>query len=144
LIVFFIYKASREALIISARDMDKNERRQYERNKTIPELESYEAIGDFWDTHSLADYWDQTEPADFEIDPDVRRRYLVAVDPGLLKQLQKIAPAARPGHRKPHQLIFSSAPAGNDSLKQTAFPSRVNSCHTVLKVWGTVVTPNLR
>ncbi len=60
-------------------------------NKTIPELESYEAIGDFWDTHSLADYWDQTEPADFEIGPDVRRRYLVAVDPGLLKQLQKIA-----------------------------------------------------
>ena len=31
LIVFFIYKASREALIISARDMDKKERRQYER-----------------------------------------------------------------------------------------------------------------
>jgi hypothetical protein len=31
LIVFFIYKASREALIISARDMDNKERRQYER-----------------------------------------------------------------------------------------------------------------
>jgi hypothetical protein len=60
-------------------------------NKEIPEMKSYEAIGEFWDTHSLADYWDQTEPADFEIDPDARRRYLVAVDPGLLKQLQKIA-----------------------------------------------------
>jgi len=31
LIVFFIYKRSHEALILSARDMDKTERRQYER-----------------------------------------------------------------------------------------------------------------
>jgi hypothetical protein len=54
-------------------------------------MESYEAIGEFWDTHSLADYWDETEPAEFEIDPDARRRYLVAVDPVLLKQIQKVA-----------------------------------------------------
>ena len=31
LIVFFIYKLTREALILSARDMDGKERRQYER-----------------------------------------------------------------------------------------------------------------
>ena len=31
LIIFFIYKATREALILSARDMDKKERRHYER-----------------------------------------------------------------------------------------------------------------
>lgn len=31
LIVFFIYKLTREALILSARDMDDRERRQYER-----------------------------------------------------------------------------------------------------------------
>ncbi len=31
LIVFYIYKQSHEALIISARDMDQSERRQYER-----------------------------------------------------------------------------------------------------------------
>lgn len=31
LIVFFIYKPNREALILSARDMNDNERRQYER-----------------------------------------------------------------------------------------------------------------
>lgn len=54
-------------------------------------MESYEAIGEFWDTHSLADYWEETEPAEFEIDPDARRRYLVAVDPDLLKQIQKVA-----------------------------------------------------
>ncbi len=31
LVVFFIYKSTREALILSARDMNKKERRQYER-----------------------------------------------------------------------------------------------------------------
>ncbi len=31
LIVFFVYKTTREALLISARDMNKQERRQYER-----------------------------------------------------------------------------------------------------------------
>ena len=31
LIVFFIYKQTREALILSAREMDRKERRQYER-----------------------------------------------------------------------------------------------------------------
>lgn len=31
LIIFFIYKSTHEALILSARDMDKKERRQYER-----------------------------------------------------------------------------------------------------------------
>ena len=33
LAVFFIYKASREALVISARDMTKRERRQYAKRK---------------------------------------------------------------------------------------------------------------
>jgi uncharacterized DUF497 family protein len=33
LIVFLIYKLSREALIISARDMDRKERRQYEKRR---------------------------------------------------------------------------------------------------------------
>ena len=31
LIVYFVYKTSREALILSARDMDDQERRHYER-----------------------------------------------------------------------------------------------------------------
>ncbi len=31
LIVFFVYKKTHEALILSARDMDRKERRQYER-----------------------------------------------------------------------------------------------------------------
>ncbi len=31
LVIFFIYKSTREALILSVRDMNKKERRQYER-----------------------------------------------------------------------------------------------------------------
>ena len=57
----------------------------------IPEFSSYEEMADFWDTHSLADYWDETEPAEFEIDPNARRRYLVALDRELLSRAQRIA-----------------------------------------------------
>jgi len=59
----------------------------------LPEMTGYDQIADFWDEHSLADYWDQTEAADFEIDPNSRRRYLVALDPGLLQRVQKLARA---------------------------------------------------
>ena len=59
--------------------------------KQIPEMNSYEEIAEFWDTHSLADYWDQTEPADLEVATDLRRRYLVAVDPGILDRVQRLA-----------------------------------------------------
>jgi hypothetical protein len=44
--------------------------------KQIPEFKSYEEMAGFWDTHSLVDYWDQTEPAEFEISEQARRRYL--------------------------------------------------------------------
>jgi hypothetical protein len=62
-------------------------------NKLIPEMNSYEEISEFWDTHSLADYWDQTEPATFEISPELHRRYLVAVEPDLLNRLRQAARA---------------------------------------------------
>jgi hypothetical protein len=48
--------------------------------KSPPTFTSYEDMAAFWDSHSLADYWDQTEPATFDISPEVRRRYVVAVD----------------------------------------------------------------
>ena len=60
-------------------------------DKKIPEFKSYEEMADFWDTHSLADYWDQTEPAEFEISKDVRRRYVVSVDRELLTRVQRVA-----------------------------------------------------
>jgi hypothetical protein len=54
-------------------------------------MESYQEIAEFWDEHSLADYWEQTEPAEFEISPEARRRYLVAIDPDLLARVQRVA-----------------------------------------------------
>jgi predicted DNA binding CopG/RHH family protein len=60
-------------------------------NKKIPEFESYEEMAEFWDTHDLTDYWEQTEPAEFEISPQARRRYLVSLDRNLLLRIQKIA-----------------------------------------------------
>jgi hypothetical protein len=60
-------------------------------DKQIPTFSSYDEMVEFWDTHSLADYWDQTEPAEFEIAKDVRRRYLVAVDREVLARLRHLA-----------------------------------------------------
>ena len=57
----------------------------------IPEMQSYEEIAEFWDSHSVADYWDETEPVKFEISPTARRKYLVAIDPAILQRLQKVA-----------------------------------------------------
>ncbi len=59
--------------------------------KQIHEMKSYAEIAEFWDSHSLADYWDQTEPAEFEISPDARRRYLIAVDPDILSRVKRLA-----------------------------------------------------
>ncbi len=60
-------------------------------NKKIPGFKSYDEMAEFWDTHDLADYWEQTEPAEFELSPDARRRYLVSVDRNLLLRIQQIA-----------------------------------------------------
>jgi hypothetical protein len=38
------------------------------RNKSsISKAQSYEEMGEFWDTHDLTDYWDQTEPVEFTV-----------------------------------------------------------------------------
>ncbi len=60
-------------------------------NKPTPPTDSLDAIAEFWETHSLADYWDQTEPAEFEFDPQARRRYLVAIDPDVLARVRTVA-----------------------------------------------------
>lgn len=57
----------------------------------IPEnFESIEAAADFWDTHSIADYWDQTHPVNFKVNLK-RHRYLVALEPRLMKQVARQA-----------------------------------------------------
>ena len=61
------------------------------KHKKIPEFDNYEKMAEFWDTHSLADYRDQTEPVEFDILPQARRRYLVPVDQDLLDRVHKVA-----------------------------------------------------
>ncbi len=60
-------------------------------DKPTPPTDSLEAIAEFWDTHGLADYWDQTEPAEFEFDPQARRRHLAGIDPGVLARVRVVA-----------------------------------------------------
>jgi hypothetical protein len=57
----------------------------------MPEFKTYEELADFWDTHSLSDYWEQTEPAEFEISPQARHRYVVPLDRDLLVRVRKLA-----------------------------------------------------
>ena len=67
--------------------------RFYNADMQIKKMNSYEEVAEFWDTHSLADYWDQTGPAAFEISSELRRRYLVAVEPDLLSRVRQAARA---------------------------------------------------
>lgn len=59
--------------------------------QSLPVFSSYEEVSEFWDTHSLADFWDETEEVEFQIAPDARRRYLVAIDPTILQRVQRLA-----------------------------------------------------
>jgi predicted DNA binding CopG/RHH family protein len=59
--------------------------------QAVPKFSSYDEIAEFWETHSTADYWDQTHAVEFEIAPQARRQYLVAVDPDLLMRIQQLA-----------------------------------------------------
>jgi predicted DNA binding CopG/RHH family protein len=61
------------------------------KDKKIPAFTNYEEMAEFWDTHDLADYWEQTEPAEFEVSPRARRRYLVSLDRNLLERIQNMA-----------------------------------------------------
>ena len=50
------------------------------RLSSISKADSYEAIGEFWDTHSSADYWDQGNEVEFEVTIPRRRRINIEVD----------------------------------------------------------------
>ncbi|MCU0568026.1 MAG: BrnA antitoxin family protein [Oculatellaceae cyanobacterium Prado106] len=56
----------------------------------LPQLQSQQALVEFFDTHDMGDYEDQLPEADFEV--EVRRdRYLVSVDGQLMNQLLEAA-----------------------------------------------------
>lgn len=66
---------------------------KHKRDKIPEEFKSIEEAAEFWDTHSLADYWDLTRPVNFKVNLKTRR-YLVALEPRLMKQVNHRAQAA--------------------------------------------------
>jgi hypothetical protein len=50
------------------------------RLSSISKANSYEGIGEFWDTHSSADYWDQGHDVEFEIQEPHRHRISIEAD----------------------------------------------------------------
>lgn len=56
----------------------------------VSKAQTYEEIGAFWDAHDLADVGEQTRAASFEV-AIKRRRFLVAVDPGILREVRQRA-----------------------------------------------------
>jgi hypothetical protein len=61
-----------------------------ENKSTISQAQSYQAIGEFWDTHDLTDFWEQTAPAEFEVDLQSQTIYY-AVDQVLSVKIMEIA-----------------------------------------------------
>jgi hypothetical protein len=68
-------------------------------------------MAEFWGTHSLADYWDQTTPADFEVAPEARRRYVVAVDREVLARVQRLARLGGVSSESLVNLLLRTTPA---------------------------------
>ena len=50
------------------------------RLSSISKADSYEAMGEFWDTHSLADFWEQGYDVEFEIRIPRRRRVSIEAE----------------------------------------------------------------
>ena len=42
---------------------------------SVSEASSYEAMGEFWDTHDTSDYWDEVPSAEFDMDAKSRAIY---------------------------------------------------------------------
>ena len=65
--MFFVRKTTREALIVSARDMTASERKRYEKVKSsVSKARSYAQIGEYWDKHDLSEVWGKTRKVKFE------------------------------------------------------------------------------
>lgn len=58
----------------------------------VSETDSYQEIGEYWDTHDLGDIWEQTKPASFEVEIQSEAIYY-AVEPNLATQISDIARA---------------------------------------------------
>jgi len=58
---------------------------------SISKARTLEAMGDFWDSHSLADFWDETHEVEFEL--RARRRRRVTLEPEVYSEIEAQARA---------------------------------------------------
>jgi len=57
---------------------------------SIPQAQSYKAIGEFWDIHDLGDFWEQTVPVEFDVDLRSEVTYY-PLDSSLSERIRRIA-----------------------------------------------------
>ena len=57
---------------------------------SISKASSYLEMGEYWDEHDIGEIWDQTEPAEFEVDIQSRRRYF-PLDQELSRKIDEAA-----------------------------------------------------
>jgi len=70
--------------------MKRSEIRNVARTSAVSKARTYEGIGSFWDTHDLWETAETTRPVAFDVTIK-RRSFLVAVDPGILREVRKRA-----------------------------------------------------
>ena len=57
---------------------------------SISKANSYDEMGDYWDTHDASDYWDEVPSTQFDIDVNSRAIYY-PVDMALAQEMRAIA-----------------------------------------------------
>ncbi len=57
---------------------------------SISQAQSYQEIGEFWDTHDVTDYWEKTRAAKFEVDIQSEVRYC-ALEETLANKVSELA-----------------------------------------------------
>jgi len=70
--------------------MRKSKGRGQAKMSAVSKAQTYEDIGAYWDEHDLAEAGKQTRSAAFEV-AIKRRRFLVAVDPAVLREVRQRA-----------------------------------------------------
>jgi len=96
LVILFIYKKTKTALILSARDMTKKERKLYAKSKSTKasSRRSISELIEWFDNNDTADYLEKMPEVEFDIDIK-RRRHLVELEPELAAGVSKIAKAKK-------------------------------------------------
>jgi hypothetical protein len=57
---------------------------------SISQAQSYQEMGEFWDTHEVTGYWDDTEAIELEADIQSKVKYC-ALEASLAQQMRKLA-----------------------------------------------------